>query len=88
MADSTANIQLTKGTWQNLYSLSGITVGNQIIVTNVGNAECRLYAAAVAPVSGVAGIPLPVYKAAVNEAGDSGAWIYCVQEGRVNVREA
>lgn len=88
MADSTPNIALGQATWIDLYAASGIAVGTQIIVTNVGRSECRLYAAASAPAQANQGIPLPVYTEATNEAGDTGAWIYSVQGGRVNVREA
>lgn len=87
MADTTPNIAIAKGDWRDLYSLSGIAVGTQIQATNVGNSECRLYAGATPPAQANQGIPLPTYKAGLNEAGDSGAWIYCVQNGRVNVRE-
>lgn len=88
MADSTANIQLTSGVWQDLYALSGITVGVAIEVINVGNSECRLYAGVTPPALANEGIPLPVYDIAVNDSGDTGAWIYCTQPGRVNVRVA
>ena len=88
MADSTPNILLTENAWNNLYVLSGIPVGTQIIVTNVGDIDIRLYAAATFPISSEEGIPLEKKKQAINEAGDSGAWAYCPQPVLVNVREA
>jgi hypothetical protein len=88
MADSTPNIQVDKGAWRDLYTLSGIAVGTQIIVQNVGNAEIRLFAGAAPPATANEGIPLPVYTAAQNDIGDSGAWVYSIQDGRVNVRAA
>lgn len=90
MADSTDNIEITKGQWLDLYALTNppIAVGTQILVQNVGAGECRLYAGAAAPGLANEGIPLPVYTAATNETADSGAFIYSVQGTRVNVRAA
>ena len=86
-ADTTSNIAIAKGEWRDLYALSGITIGVQIEVINVGNSECRLYAGATAPSQANQGIPLPVYRSGLNETGDAGAWIYSIANARVNVRE-
>jgi hypothetical protein len=49
MADSLPQIVLPSGQWIDLYAETGITVGTQIIVQNVGNANARLTESATEP---------------------------------------
>lgn len=89
MADTLANILIPKNTWVDLYAATGIVVGVQIIVQNLG--ACDLYAAsqASAPTDLSAYQVIEFAKTAANEAGDAGAWVYSLNcDGLVNVRVA
>ncbi len=90
MADLLPNIRLFKNIPVNLYtsSVPPITVGNKILVSNCGETTLRLYAQAAEPVDGDGWVPLAPEEQAVNDAGDSGAWVMSLSEDdSVNVRE-
>ena len=86
MADTLDNILLPAGTWVDLYDESGITVGTQINVQNVGAGHIYLYAGATSPISLSGYAVLVEYGVMQNDSGDSGAWAYSESGGKVNVR--
>lgn len=91
MADTLANIIIPEKTWVNLYTESGITVGTQLVVQNVGRNEVFLLTAASAPVDGRLGTAYNVvrpYDSFQNATGDSGAFAWAETSTVVNVREA
>ena len=74
MADTLPNVTLVAGVWTDLYAATGITVGNQILIQNLGNNPIYLHANAVAPVPSDGFKSLPPTREAVNSTGDAGAW--------------
>lgn len=91
MADTLPNVTLPDGVWVDLYAATGLPVGDQIELQNIGSVEVYLYSGATAPaeVPGDAYNILPVYEFAQNASGDAGAWAAVKNnKGLVNVRLA
>ena len=90
MADTLPNIPIPKGTFVNLYTASGIAVGTQIIVENIGQSDVRLFTRSSAPAdpSSTGYNIVEPYSEKANESGDSGAFAWSIRDGLVNVREA
>lgn len=89
MPDSTENVTVTVGQWVDLYAITGLSVGTQISVENIGSSDIYLTVLATLPtpdydkydVVRAGGLP------AKNTAGDSGAWAYSPnREGKLSVR--
>lgn len=78
------NVLIPKGTTVDLYAATGITVGVQINVQNIGDGEVRLYPDAVASDDNYTLIT--TYGYATNTAGDAGAYAYSLTGGLLNVR--
>jgi len=74
MADTLPRITIPDDVWVDLYAASGIPVGTQITVHNVGNDEVFLSTKATQPTE--IGLPVKPYQSSTNEAGDSGAWAF------------
>ena len=88
MADTLPNIILVAGQWIDLYAESGIDVGTQIIVENIGSSDIYLAIQATKPLVGHAAYNIvkrngdPVQ----NNMGDAGAWAYSNSvDGLINV---
>lgn len=82
------NVTLPAGTWVDLYTATGITVGLQLTVQNITSRDVRLSATAIEPVVTDDHIPLTYgHGLAVNEAGDAGAWALALAGGAVDVKE-
>lgn len=89
MTDTLNNVPLPVSTWVDLYAASGITVGNKILVQNIGYTNIQLYVGATSPSADAGFKILPVYQEATNITGDSGAWARpLAAEGLVNVAES
>lgn len=86
VADTLDNIVIPPSTWVDLYSSSGITVGDQISVQNTSACDMFLTTQALEPT----GIPnhqvLRIGQSMVNDLNDNGAWAFCGSGGQVNVR--
>lgn len=81
MADNTQNILITSNEWVDLYDATGIAVGSQIVVENIGNDDVYLTVQATKPPKdhdsyNVLKRP-PSPNTMQNTEGDSGAWAYC-----------
>lgn len=89
MPNTLPNVNLPANTWVNLYTSSGISVGTQLTITNVGSFDVRLVVVASSP-EDVDGYDLiPKYGYLSNTSGDSGAWAICIGgDGLVNVKGA
>lgn len=91
MADSTLNIDIPVNQWVDLYQMSGISVGQEIIVTNI--ADCDIFLAVQALEPGIGHDAYVILKRNGpphrNALGSEGAWAYCnVCNARVSVRKA
>ena len=90
MADTLANVVLPSGTWVNLYTATGLTVGTQIQVQNVGNVPVRVVSQAAEPTD-ASGFNLirPRSLTFVSQTTPTGAWARADRaNGLVNVGEA
>jgi hypothetical protein len=89
MADTLQNVTLPEGSWVDIYSASGILAGSQIIVQNIGRDEVRLVTKATEPNDSDGFKILFRGLEAINQSGDSGAWVKSVGvAGSINVRLA
>lgn len=90
MADTSNNIPLPKSVWVDLYAVTGITVGTELLVQNQSTQACKIYAGATPPADlTVSGAPFKTLKGwaeANNDDGDLGAWaISLASDGLINV---
>ena len=83
------NVVLPKRTWVNLYTAASITVGTQINSINLTPNDVRLASTTAEPVLTDDHLPL-IYRSGVgqNDAGDTGAWAFCLAGGAIDVVEA
>ena len=91
MPDTLNNIDIPVNQWVDIYLLSGITVGTQLAIENVGVADIYLAVQETEPdpdhdafniVKRDSDIPYS------NSVGDSGAWAFAPSEGgKLNVSE-
>ena len=86
MPDTLQNIRLTAQTWINIYAESGITVGDQILVQNIGVCDVYLTSQAAQPTEYTAYQMIERSQFSINDQGDAGAWAYCHSGGLINVR--
>ena len=83
------NISLPARTFVDVYDATGITVGTQLIFTNLTPNDVRLHDSATIPVVGDDHFPLLFGRGSVlNETGDAGSWAMCVAGGAIDVKEA
>ena len=75
MADTLPNLKIVEGVWTDIYAASGIAVGTQITVQNLGSNTLYLNAKATEPNVDDGFKAVPPFREAVNDSGDSGAWI-------------
>ena len=74
MSDTIDDVIITN-TWNNIYSLSGISVGTSIQVQNKGSSYVLLAISATQPASGsLKGYVLEPFKACLVDAGETGLW--------------
>lgn len=74
MSDTLPNVPLVAGVWTDLYAATGITVGVQLLIQNLGSNTVYLHSDAVEPIAADGFKILPPTIEAVNKAGDAGAW--------------
>lgn len=86
MSDTLPNVTLPEGVWVDLYAATGITVGTQIVTTNLSSRDVRLVTKATAPLPTDGYVVVERHQEHVNEVDDSGAWAMCHLNGAVNVR--
>ena len=86
--DTLANIVLPANTWVDIYAASGVTVGVQINVENLGSQVVYLNAGAAQPTDQAAFRAVRPGSEKLNDTGDAGAWAFSpVESGLINVKE-
>ena len=86
MADTIDNTILAAGTWVDLHVATGITVGLQVIVYNLGTSTVLLHTGLAQPLTTDGFIILKPGESLQNEVGASGVWAHSVfKRGLVNV---
>jgi len=85
MADNISNVEIPQNTWVDLYAATGIAVGSQIVVENIGNNDVYLAVLATQPANDHAAYNVvkrpPSPNTMQNSEGDPGAWAYCPNSG-------
>ena len=83
------NVVLPKKTWVNLYAATSITVGTQINSLNLTPNDVRLASTVAEPVITDDHLPLLFGRGTgQNDAGDPGAWAFCLSGGAIDVVES
>lgn len=85
MADTRNDVTIPQGSWVNLYSLSGVSVGTAVSVINKGSNAFFISVQSAQPAPVTSGSPkgVPVYPSgqygsqATVAASASGLWAYC-----------
>lgn len=89
MVDTLGNVILIAGVWADLYAETGIDVGAQIVVQNIGVCDVFLTTKATEPTNEDARQISERGSFLINDFGDSGAWALCPSSGGgLNVRVA
>ena len=89
MADTLPNIELKSGDWIDLYAQSGIVVGTQITVKNIGTEVVWLVTKATIPTFSDGRDELAVGEQLENSYDDSGAWAFSANtDGLINIAKA
>lgn len=89
MSDTLGNVTLIANVWTDLYAETGIIVGSQIVVQNIGSCDVCLTTKAIQPDDEDATQLVERGGFVINDFGDSGAWAFCQGSGGLlNVRLA
>lgn len=88
MADTLPNIILQPNIWIDLYAESGITVGMQMIIQNIGVCDVYLYSGIAQPSQGGNNMHYILQRgeSSINDPGDVGAWAMCLSGGSISAR--
>lgn len=90
MADTLPNVELPIGQWVDLYTATGLTVGTQIQIQNVGAVDVRVVSQAATPTdeSGY-NVIRPFSLTFLSQTSPTGAWARAdAARGAVNVGAA
>lgn len=87
MSDTASNTAIPPQIWVDLYAASGIDVGDQLIVQNIGVCDIYLTTAATQPVDDTAMQILERGRSMVNDIADTGAWAFCAAGGAVSIKK-
>lgn len=80
MSTTLSDVSVPQGAWYNIYSLTGIASGTQIVVYNKGSVPVQLSASYGEPTIGTQGIPLYVLSnLVVAGSSDNDWWVYSDQ---------
>lgn len=87
MADTLENVTLPFGQWVNLYTATGLTVGTQIQIQNIGSVDVLLHTGATQPAADAGyNVIKPASLTFVSETSPSGAWAFAERSnGLLNV---
>ena len=90
MADTIPNVRVPANSWVNLYTASGLSVGTQLQIQNVGQTRILLHTGATEPNATDGFNILPENSDPyVNQTSSSGEWAMSVDaDGSVNVGES
>ena len=90
MTDTLPNVELPANQWIDLYSATGIDIGKQLLIQNLGSVVVSLNAGATQPTDISATTELPHGNGVMmsNQLGDAGAWAFSENSsGLINVRQ-
>lgn len=76
MANSLPPVQIPANTWVNLYAATGITVGAQLSIQNMGYNSAYLTESASEPAQGLGRNMIEQGAFLTNSAGNIGSWAY------------
>ena len=88
MATSLTPVTILAKTWTDLYAATGIVVGAQLIIQNIGRDEAKLSESAAKPISTVGYNNLLVNDYLNSTAIPVGAWAYSSLGTKLQVEEA
>lgn len=88
MATSLPSVRIPKNKWVDLYAATGIVVGTQIIVQNIGSGEVDLTESAAMPNAASGRNKLEPRLFFTNKAGNVGGWAYSKVGTILQVEEA
>lgn len=85
MADSIADVLVTESAWVDVYTTTGIPIGNALFMVNKGAHTVLVWIGASAPpVSSTDGYPLYPVDHGINygtvDAGESGVWVKALED--------
>lgn len=89
MTQTLPSVELPKNQWVDLYASTGITVGNQLVIQNVGSSDAILFEDNSEPPAipqGKNNIKVDGYL--TNKAGNIGAWALSRDGSSLQVEEA
>lgn len=89
MADNLQNVIVPQNVWTDLYSLTGLAVGTQLVIENSGDIDVYLAVQAAKPDpdhNSYNIVKRPPSVSVQNTPGDSGAWAFCQGgEGKLSI---
>lgn len=88
MATSLTSVKLPLNTWVDIYTETGITVGVQIIIQNLGDATARLSESASEPISTTGYNIIEESQYLTNVTSNVGAWGFSRKGTIIQVEEA
>lgn len=90
MATSLPSVSLPQGVWVDLYSETGISLGTQLIIQNIGSSNAKLTESASEPgnVDSVGGNTIEPKVYLTNASGNVGAWAFSWSGTKLQVEEA
>ena len=88
MATSLTPITLPARTWVDLYDATGITLGVQLIVQNIGRDQSRLSESALEPISTTGYNVILTNEYLISASTPVGAWAYATLGTKLQVEEA
>lgn len=89
MPDTLPNVLLPSAVWVDVYAMSHIPPGTQMLVQNIGSCDVYLATTGQIPTDESTRHVLLRGQWAVNDLGDGTAWAYCNNtDGLINVRIA
>ena len=87
MATSLPSVTIPANTWVDIYDATGIVLGTQIILQNIGSSEVDLVESATQPASSIGHNSLPPREFFTNSASAVGAWGFSLTGSTLQVEE-
>ena len=88
MSTSLPSVVLPRNVWVDLYAETGIVLGTQLIIQNIGKDEAILTESATEPTGNYGLNKLPSRNYVNNSSGNVGAWALSSRGSKLQVEEA
>ena len=88
MATSLTSVTIPARTWVDLYDATGITIGVQIIIQNIGRDQARLSESVASPVSATGYNIILTNEFLTSATTPVGAWSYSTLGTKLQIEEA